>query len=502
MKGKHIIAILAAAALTTTVSAQQGDDINYVGVDLGGGLGTLIYDAAGGERSAGGGFEAGLFYGHFFTESVGLGVGLQYSLVHASALYNHRETTNGLVHLDNRNVPYNLMTNFNSWKERQSMGLLSIPVECIYRKPINESWNFVGGVGLSLDMHVGGKYKAKEGSYTLSGTFPALGSYVLSDMPEHGFTTFDDVYDAKVENKTSVGSSLILDAGVRRALNERYGLYMGLYFGYGFTNIVDEAKTAPIVAINANDAKRVDYAGTFDSRATDKAHVMRLGLKVAVDMGWGKREKKVEPKPAPAPAVDKDAERLAAEKAAAAAKAEAERLAAEKAAAEKAAAEKAAAERLAAEQAAAAKAAAEKAEAERLAAEKAAAAAKAEAERAKKEAEDLIKKINATVYFGSAGANITLDAETDAAIQAICKAMIADKTLKVVVTGFTDSRGALETNMKYGLKRAEALRDYMVKQGAPVENIACESKGPKDPIADNNTAEGRAKNRRATVKFL
>ncbi|MBR6279305.1 MAG: OmpA family protein, partial [Bacteroidales bacterium] len=93
------------------------------------------------------------------------------------------------------------------------------------------------------------------------------------------------------------------------------------------------------------------------------------------------------------------------------------------------------------------------------------------------------------------------DAETNAAIQAICKAMNADKSLKIVITGHTDNTGSLEANMKYGQKRAEALRDYMVKQGAPIENIECVSKGPKEPIADNKTLAGRSKNRRATVNF-
>ncbi|MBP5420270.1 MAG: OmpA family protein [Bacteroidales bacterium] len=499
MNSKHIISIIAAAALATSVGAQQPDDSsndnNFVGVNLGGGLNTLTYDAANADRKAGGGIETGLFYGYFFNDKYGLGVGLQYSSVSASAIYNYTESTAGLIHPSNPNQRYTLSTKYNDWKERQRMSILSIPVEFLYRRPINDKWSFVGGAGLSLDMHVGGSYKAKEGNYTLSGTFPSLGTYVVSDVPEHGFTTFDGTYDAKIDNRTKVGSSFILDAGARTELKAHWGLYMGLYFGVGFTNLIDESKTTPVVVINESNPTKADYRGTFDSRETDKAHMVRFGVKVAVDFGWFKNTNRVA-KPAPAPAVDKDAERLAAEKAAA------ERAAKEKAEAERLAKEKAEAERLAKEKAEAERLAKEKAEAERLAKEKAAQEqAKVVAEQAKAEAEKLLNDINATVYFGTAGADITLDAETDAAIQAICKAMKADKSLKVVITGFTDNTGSLEINMKYGLKRAEALRDYMVRQGAPIENIECESKGPNNPIADNSTAEGRAKNRRASVNF-
>ncbi len=41
---------------------------------------------------------------------------------------------------------------------------------------------------------------------------------------------------------------------------------------------------------------KVDYAGSFDSREVDKVHLVRLGVKVAVDFGWCKKSRKVEEK--------------------------------------------------------------------------------------------------------------------------------------------------------------------------------------------------------------
>ena len=117
------------------------------------------------------------------------------------------------------------------------------------------------------------------------------------------------------------------------------------------------------------------------------------------------------------------------------------------------------------------------------------------------EAEKQIKAIGATVYFENAGTNAKFDAKTDAAIHAICEALKADKNLTVTVYGHTDNTGSLQVNMKYGQKRAEALKAYMVKLGAPAASINCISRGPNEPVADNSTDEGRAKNRRATVEL-
>lgn len=136
------------------------------------------------------------------------------------------------------------------------------------------------------------------------------------------------------------------------------------------------------------------------------------------------------------------------------------------------------------------------AEASRLAAER---AALEKARQTRAEAEKQLKAINATVYFASAGTKAQFDEQTDAAIHAICEAMKADNNLKVIVYGHTDNTGSAKANLKYGRKRAEALKRYMVKLGAPAANINCESKGQEEPIADNGTKEGRALNRRATV---
>ena len=482
---KRIMIAIAAVALTFGVSAQQGGHSNYVGLNLGGGLNTMTFSPERGNQSLGLGFDAGLHYAHFFNEHFGLGFGVHYTFANAYAKYNFNEVSSGLAHADNGNIHYDLTTGFNNWKESQTVGVLGIPIEAFYRTALNDKWTFIGGLGFQLDLPLHGSYGASEGSYSTTGTFSFFGDYVVHDLPNHGFSTYSGTFDSEIDN-LSAGVSVIADAGMRHALNDKWGLYFGLYFGYGLTNMLGEEKDAPLLTINATDPSKLDYNGTFASNEIDAIHLLRLGVKVGVDFGWPSIIKTAE---APAPV-------LQTIDSAAAAKAEAERLAAEKARQERLAAERAAREKAAAE-----KAAREKAEAERLAAEKAAEKAAAERAAAKAEAERQLKAINATVYFGNSGTEAKPDEKTDAVIRAICEVMKADNNLKVVITGYTDNRGSVQTNMKYGQKRAEALRDYMVKQGVPAANIECVSKGPSEPIADNKTKEGRAKNRRATVKF-
>lgn len=72
----------------------------------------------------------------------------------------------------------------------------------------------------------------------------------------------------------------------------------------------------------------------------------------------------------------------------------------------------------------------------------------------------------------------------------------------VIVIGHTDSIGSDEYNMRLGQRRAEAVKAYLVSKGIDSRTIRTESRGERDPVADNKTALGRAKNRRAVVEVI
>ena len=498
----RIFSIIAAAALTISASAQDSEHSNYVGVNFGGGLNSMLYKPANGTQKLGFGFDAGIHYGHFFNKTVGLGVGFQYSWANAYATYNWQEVTTGLTHPSNPNTPYDLTTGFNDYQERQNVGYLSIPVEVLFRKVINDRAAFIAGVGLSLDLPIHGKYIAKSGSYSTTGVFPAVGKTVFHDMPEHGFSTYTTSQNAKFNNRAKVGGSVIADLGFRVAMNDNWGMYFGLYAGYGFTNLIKESKLEEMIMINPENPSIIDYRGTFDSNETDKANLIRCGVKIAVDFGWPSAKKEKARK------AREQAVQDSIESARAAILAEAERIReqarkdsiamAEEAARQKAAldsatlAQKAYSDSIAAaEKAKADSIAAVEAEKARIAAEKAARIA------ALKEQGETV-----TVHFDTGGDQMKFKDGEQEIIDEISEVMKNDPSLKIVITGHTDNTGNADQNLKvWGMKRAEALKNYMVSQGVAAVQIKCESKGQLEPVADNATRDGRALNRRANIKF-
>lgn len=80
---------------------------------------------------------------------------------------------------------------------------------------------------------------------------------------------------------------------------------------------------------------------------------------------------------------------------------------------------------------------------------------------------------------------------------------LAGVNLEVIVAvGHTDSIGSDAYNDKLSLRRAESVKAYLVKKGIEANRIYTEGKGKRQPVADNKTAAGRAKNRRVEIEVV
>jgi outer membrane protein OmpA-like peptidoglycan-associated protein len=71
--------------------------------------------------------------------------------------------------------------------------------------------------------------------------------------------------------------------------------------------------------------------------------------------------------------------------------------------------------------------------------------------------------------------------------------------MEVRIVGHTDSTGSDAINLPLSVQRAQSARDYLVSRGVSASRISIDGRGAREPIADNSTEAGRARNRRIDI---
>ncbi len=96
----------------------------------------------------------------------------------------------------------------------------------------------------------------------------------------------------------------------------------------------------------------------------------------------------------------------------------------------------------------------------------------------------------------------TIRKQSKPVLDDVSKILAQYPTLRIRITGHTDSRGSADANRKLSQERADALKAYLVSKGTDEGRIEARGAGPDSPVADNKTAAGRAANRRIEFELL
>lgn len=93
----------------------------------------------------------------------------------------------------------------------------------------------------------------------------------------------------------------------------------------------------------------------------------------------------------------------------------------------------------------------------------------------------------------------TLRSEAREKLAKISGILLAYPGLKIQVEGYTDSVGTMDFNQKLSEQRAEMVREYLIDQLVPAGSVTAQGFGESQPVASNDTADGRQKNRRVQL---
>lgn len=112
---------------------------------------------------------------------------------------------------------------------------------------------------------------------------------------------------------------------------------------------------------------------------------------------------------------------------------------------------------------------------------------------------DLHEKGKVVLYINFDTDKATLKADGHEAVAEIAKALMADKTLEIAINGYTDNTGDEIHNLDLSKQRAKTVKTELEKNGIDTKRLVSEGFGQSNPIADNNSEEGKSRNRRVEL---
>ncbi len=112
---------------------------------------------------------------------------------------------------------------------------------------------------------------------------------------------------------------------------------------------------------------------------------------------------------------------------------------------------------------------------------------------------------NQTITFHNIGFELNSDqvtASTRPVLERVAQALNAQTNFSIEISGHTDSVGSAEYNEQLSLGRAESVRRLLIENGVAAERLTARGYGELDPVASNETASGRAMNRRVEFRVM
>jgi outer membrane protein OmpA-like peptidoglycan-associated protein len=108
-------------------------------------------------------------------------------------------------------------------------------------------------------------------------------------------------------------------------------------------------------------------------------------------------------------------------------------------------------------------------------------------------------KINVPSDAGFASDSAQLNPKLHPALNELATSLMQNPTETVQIVGYTDSTGGDAVNQPLSQSRAQSVESYLVSRGVQPQRISTQGMGAQNPVASNETAEGRAQNRRVEI---
>lgn len=426
------------------------ENSHYLKLDLGGGQHGINYSPKNGEVKPGTGFTGNIAYNYFFAPNWGFGTGLGVQSYKSTATLNFMSSTPSI---DTDGDSYDYRVYYSNWQESQKTLLLDLPLALNYRHQFGEKLGMLVSGGPKISLPLRSVFETVGGEITTTGYYPQW-DIELNGMPQHGFDTYKEFQTGDIKSKVNL--SVFADLGALYKISEKMDLYIGAYANYGLTDLSSASKR-DVYQVNENT-----YNGVLASNQISKANLLSVGIKVGINLNLSKTK-------APDVMPVQETPNI------------------------------------------------EQPPAETVIIPETPEVDDTEMDTISEEPTETVtivvvdEEIDWVAIASEKASQIELHFAKDSyvpsnnqetSIKELSEILKNNPDINILIIGHTCNLGSKEINQRVGQKRADSVKDILMKNDIPASRISTESRDYSEPLVPNTSEVNRSKNRRAEVKIV
>jgi len=418
----------------------KAQELNF---KINGGPSGILYDSNIGEGKLKFGGGIGVGYTYFFSDHWGISTGVDVTYNQNSFELNNG-TTISTYEVDDQTSAFEYQVTPTNYKEDQHFIAASIPLLMQYRTSIASQTQLYFGFGGKIMFPGKQTVEASASELQLSGYYPDI-NLLIDDLPSHGFGKVSNWQD-KTTVSLDPAFMLSFETGLTFKIKEKTKLYTGLYVDYGLTDLAKETPNTNIVAYNPNGLDNIQANGTSgNSRIVEESRYFSAGIQLKLGFSLAKdRQEPIQPKQ--------------------------ETIKTESAPVQETPPVQ----------------------------QKIVETAPAKTELTVEERNYIEKQ---PLAFQEVG-NTSVTPELAGRLDEIAKILKSNKDTELNITGYTCDIGTESRNIEIGMKRAQAVSDYLRNKGIESNRMHLFSKGESEPLVPNTPSENKPLNRRVTLVLI
>ncbi|MBW2962119.1 outer membrane beta-barrel protein [Mesonia aestuariivivens] len=278
-KAKYNVALVSLTLLFMSQLgfAQSQHEISIVGSGV---FSTVSYDTQNAYIDQAQNGSIGLGYSFYFSRQWAVNIGAEYEQFKASLVYNTLQLSSEAVDIEGENFEYRYSA--DNYEEEQKLNVINIPLTVQFQT--DGETKFYARLGGQVSLINKAEYATSIRTLTTSGYYAQYDAE-LFDPSFMGFGRYTNLSQKSQELELDTSFAAVIEAGVKREIDNIGGLYIGLFCNYGLNTIDKDTENTPLIEYNTENPTSLKTNSVLNTNLAEDVRLISYGIKLRFALG-------------------------------------------------------------------------------------------------------------------------------------------------------------------------------------------------------------------------